>query len=43
MEKNEVLKTNWIWHMDLLMRILDEGDGTELFLDIADGWAPVLK
>ena len=43
MEKEDVLKSNWIWHMDGLMRIMADGEFTELFLDAADGWKPVLK
>jgi len=43
MEKEEVLKSNWIWHMDKLMRILVDGEYTELFLDTADDWKPILK
>ena len=43
LEKEEVLKTNWIWHMDGLMRIMADGEYTELFLDAADDWKPVLK
>ena len=43
MEKEEVLQSNWIWHMDGLMRILSEGTYTELYLDAADDWKPVLK
>ena len=43
LEKDEVLKTNWIWHMDGLMRIMSDGDYTELFLDTANDWKPVLK
>ena len=42
-EQDEVLMTNWIWHMDGLMRILADGDYTELYLDAADDWKPVLK
>ena len=42
-EKDEVLKMNWIWHMDGLMRIMADGEFTELFLDAADDWKPVLK
>ena len=42
-EQDEVLKTNWIWHMDGLMRIMADGDYTELYLDAADDWKPVLK
>ena len=43
MEKEDVLNSNWIWHMDGLMRIMADGEFTELFLDAADGWKPVLK
>ena len=42
-EKDEVLKTNWIWHMDGLMRIMADSEYTELYLDTADDWKPVLK
>ena len=43
MEKSEVLKSNWIWHMDCLLRIMVDGEFTELYLDSADDWKPVLK
>lgn len=43
LEKEEVLKTNWIWHMDGLMKIMAEGEYTELFLDQANDWKPILK
>ena len=43
MEKEEVLQSNWIWHMDGLMRILAEEAYTELYLDTAEDWKPVLK
>ena len=43
MEKDEVLKSHWIWEMDKLMRIMADGDYTELFFDPADDWKPVLK
>ena len=43
MEKEEVPKSNWIWHMDSLMKIMDKGEFTELFLDVANDWKPVLK
>ena len=43
MEKDEVLQSNWIWHMDSLMRIMADGAYTELYLDAADDWKPVLK
>ena len=42
-EKDAVLSTNWIWHMYGLMRIMADGEYTELFLDAADDWKPVLK
>ena len=43
LEKNDVLKTNWIWHMDGLLRIMADGEYAELFLDAANEWKPVLK
>ncbi len=43
MERDRVLSSNWIWHMDGLMRIMDGGEFAELWLDAADGWRPVLK
>ena len=43
MEKEDVLKSNWIWHMDGLLKILADGEYAELFLDSADGWKPILK
>ena len=43
MEKNEVLRANWIWHMDSLLRIMADGEFTELYLDVANDWKPVLK
>ena len=43
LEKEDVLKTNWIWHMDGLMQIMVEGRYSELFLDAANDWKPVLK
>ncbi len=42
-EKEDVLKSRWIWHMDCLMKIIAEGEYTELYLDSADDWKPVLK
>ena len=39
----DVLKMNWIWHMDSLMRIFAGDEFAELFLDSSDGWKPVLK
>lgn len=43
LEKEDVLKSNWIWHMDGLMRIMADGEYAEMFLDAADDWKPVLK
>ena len=43
MEKDEVLKSNWIWHMDGLLKIMADEKYAELFLDSADDWKPVLK
>ena len=43
MEKDDVLKSNWIWHMDGLLKIMADGEYTELFLDAADDWKPILK
>ena len=43
MEKEDVLKSRWIWHMDCLMKIIANGEFTELYLDSADDWKPVLK
>ena len=43
MEKEDVLKSRWIWHMDCLMKIIADGEYTELYLDSADYWKPVLK
>ena len=43
MEKEDVLKSHWIWHMDGLLRIMADGEFAELFFDRADDWKPVLK
>ena len=43
MEKEDVLKSDWIWNMDGLMKIMADDECTELFLDSADDWKPVLK
>ena len=43
MEKEDVLKSNWIWHMDGLLKIMADGAFTELFLDAANDWKPILK
>ena len=42
-ERDEVLRLNWIWHMDHMMRIFSDGEFAELFLDVADDWKPLLK
>jgi len=43
MEASEVLKSNWVWHMDKMMKIMWDGEYAELFLDDKDDWKPVLK
>ena len=43
LEIEDVLKTNWIWHMDSLICIFADGEFAELFLDSSDSWKPVLK
>ena len=43
LEQDEVLKSNWIWHMDGLMRIMADGEFSELYLDAANDWKPILK
>ena len=43
MELEDVLRSNWIWHMDKLIRIFAKGEFAELFLDAKEGWSPVLK
>ena len=43
MEKEDVLKSGWIWHMDCLMKIIADGEYAEIFLDPADDWKPVMK
>ena len=43
LEKEDVLKSNWIWHMDGLMQIMADGRYTELFLDAENNWKPLLK
>ena len=43
LEIDDVLKTNWIWNMDGLMRIFADGEFAELFLDSSDSWKPLLK
>ncbi len=42
-EMEDVLKTNWIWHMDCMMRIFADGEFAELFLDSSNDWKPILK
>lgn len=41
-EKDEVLRMNWIWNMDGIMRVMEDSPA-ELFLDAADDWKPMLK
>lgn len=43
MKKEAVPKSNWIWHMDSLMKIMADGEFTELYLDDTNDWKPVLK
>ncbi|MCR5805613.1 MAG: 8-oxo-dGTP diphosphatase [Oscillospiraceae bacterium] len=43
MEKDDVLQSDWVWHMDGIMRILSDGEFAELFLDSEDDWRPILK
>ena len=43
LEKDEVLRSNWIWHMDSLMRILVDEAFSELFLERTEDWKPILK
>ena len=42
-EKDEVLKMNWIWNLDGIMRVMEDDGPAELFLDPADNWKAVLK
>ena len=42
-EKEEVLQMNWIWNMDGILRVMDEKDHAELYLDTADNLKPILK
>ena len=41
-EREEVLRMNWIWNMDGIMRVMEDSPA-ELFLDAADDWKPMLK
>ena len=43
MKKEAVPKSNWIRHMDSLMKIMADGEFTELYLDDTNDWKPVLK
>jgi len=43
MEKDDVLKSKWIWHLDDLMKIMADEAYTELLLDAKNQYAPVLK
>ena len=42
-EIEDVLKLNWIWHMDGLMKILVDDAYSELFLESDKGWNSILK
>lgn len=42
-EKDEVLKMNWIWDMDSMMRVMADGEFAEVFLDGNDDWKATLK
>ena len=42
-EQDELLRLPWIWHMDSMMRIIADGAAAEVFLDVANGWKPILK
>ena len=41
--KDELLSLPWIWHMDSMMRIMADGAAAEVFLDVSNGWTPILK
>ena len=41
-ERDEVLRMNWIWNMDGILRVMEDSPA-ELFLDAADDWKPMLK
>ena len=41
-ERDEVLRMNWIWNMDGIMRVMEDSPA-ELFLDAADDWKPMPK
>lgn len=43
MELEDVMKSNWMWNLDGILRIVADGDYSELFLDSADGWKAYLK
>ena len=42
-EKDEVLKMNWIWDMDSMMRVMADGEFAEVYLDANDDWKASLK
>ena len=42
-EQDELLQLPWIWHMDSMMRIMADGAAAEVFLDVSNGWTPILK
>ena len=42
-EKEEILKMNWIWHLDGILKVMEPDGPAELYLDSAEDWKPVLK
>ena len=38
-----ILELPVIWHMDSMLRIFDKEEFAELFLEVENGWKPVLK
>ena len=38
-----ILELPVIWHMDRMLRIFDKEEFAELFLEVENGWKPVLK
>ena len=42
-EKADLLKLNWIWHLDHILKIMEESRTSEVFLDTANDWVPILK
>ena len=42
-EKEDVLRMEWIWNLDGIMRVFEEKGPSEVFLDTADNWKQILK